>query len=90
MSEIIKPGTRVTWTSQANAGYKTKVGTVLAFVPAWVDPIKALGRLREPHERADGLGASRYDRYLVAVPRGGRSKLVDIYTPYVSIVKEVL
>lgn len=87
---MIETGKKVTWISS----YKRKKGTVLAFCPAWENPCDALERTRGvallPNERSvDGMPASKNDRYLVAVPRGGKSKLVDIYTPYVSLVKEV-
>lgn len=86
MDSPIPIGTTVTWKP---AGFRFHVGTVLAFVPAWEHPLNALGRFLEPHERADGLGRTQSIRYLVAVPRGGKSELVDIYTPRASLVKVV-
>jgi hypothetical protein len=83
----IPNGTAVKWTSQANAGRKTKKGVVLAFVPAWEDPIKVLGRELAPNERMREQWATQSVRYIVAVPRGGKSKLVDLYLPRASVVE---
>jgi hypothetical protein len=93
MTKIIPNGTTVTWSNNTVYGPKFKTGTVLVYVPAWEKPYNVLGRSLEPNERivnkADGLKASKNARYLVAVPRGGKSALVDIYTPYVSQVVRV-
>jgi hypothetical protein len=91
MADTIEPGTLVEWTSQAGSYWKTKQGTVLAYCPRMKDPRDILrvtrGVIHLPNERTDGLSYSEFDRYLVSVPRGGKSKLVDIYTPLASKVR---
>jgi len=72
----IQPGTTVTWTSQGGSHQKEKTGTVLGFVPAWVNArylasaeFAALPQ-HTPRRRFDGL-TSAVDRYIVEVPRTG-------------------
>lgn len=83
----LPPGTQVTWTSQANGTEKTKTGTVIAYCPAWEHPLLAMNRRLLPTERADGLAPSPNNRYIVSVPRGGKSSLADIYTPRANLVE---
>ena len=83
----IPPGTTVSWTSQSWGVEKTKTGQVLAFVPAGHHPrryfdvdVRGIPASRLKFD----FRPSRNDRYIVAVPRGGQSKIVDYYAPMAS------
>lgn len=84
MSERIPSGIRVTWS--ATTCWK-KTGTVLAFAPAGVDVLVALGRALAPNERLNRDRVSSYDHYVVAAPRGGKSQIIDLCTPFADTVK---
>lgn len=86
MSTRLEPGTQVTWTIHGTGGTKTKTGQVVAFVPAGKRLTEVMPELRSlPKTRVKaGLpwgDTSGQDRYLVEVPRGGKSTLFDYYAP---------
>ncbi len=76
-------GDKVQWESQSSASRTTKTGTVYAIVHSGDDPHKLV---------PNGISASQIkfdstcntgeeERYVVAVPRGGRSTKADYYYP---------
>jgi len=94
MDQILKRGTLVTWESQAGGYTKRKVGTILAFIPKNEDGYQELFKIffpefRLPPSQIKGQRYSQSARYLVEVPRGGKSKLSDYYTPYDSRVEAI-
>ncbi|MFB0841808.1 hypothetical protein [Paenibacillus oleatilyticus] len=74
-------GDKVKWSSQAQGSEKEKRGTVHAIVPADanVRPYLPEGIART-QQKFDTIHAA-YQRYIIAVPRGGKSQLVDYYCP---------
>lgn len=91
MDQILKPGTLVTWESQAGGYIKRKTGTILAFIPRKEDGYELIPKISNklPHSRIKGQRYSQSARYLVKVPRGGKSELSDYYMPYFSKVTEI-
>lgn len=86
MAERIAPGTQVKWTSHGAGGAKSKSGEVVGFIPGGKKMTDLFPQVLDvPKTRVKaGLpwgDTSGYDRYLVAVPRGGKSTLVDYYAP---------
>jgi hypothetical protein len=85
-------GTNVIWTSQSAGSWKIKTGIIVAHVPAKTTPIVYHDGVQLPngsHPRWKGVYcsiSSLHDRYAVAVPRGGKSVLVDYYLPWASVV----
>ncbi len=74
-------GDKVRWTSQSQGSSKTKEGTVHVVVPAGRSAAALLPEgVGKTQVKFDSIYAA-HDRYIVAVPRGGRSKLVDYYCP---------
>lgn len=75
----IKEGTKVTWTSQSNGSYVTKIGTVVEVVPVGKDP-----ELQIP-----GCGCARnHESYVVDVKRGKTSRLYWPIASKLYVVKE--
>lgn len=80
---ILDVGAKVKWTSQSQGSVKEKIGTVYAVVEA--------GQNAKAHLPA-GLADSQikfdtrhvqHKRYIIEVPRGGKSDKVDYYCPRV-------
>lgn len=86
MPDILAPGTRVEWDSQAGGYWKRKVGVVIAYVPAGEDAVKVL-RDADESGRVMGQRVSAVNRYLVRVQAGPRA--VRYYTPIANIVRPV-
>lgn len=86
MTEILAPGTRVEWDSQAGGYWKRKRGIVIAHIPAGDDAIEILVDADESG-RVMGQRVSVVDRYLVRVQAGPRA--VRYYTPLATVVRPV-
>lgn len=86
----VQVGDLVKWTSQANGNAKEKRGKIVARVEKGDDGWKAL-RAIVPKFSDSQVKFKGYnmvsDRYIVEVPRGGKSKLMDYYAPPVSWVQ---
>lgn len=78
MRKQFKVGDRVKWDSQANASWKTKIGTV-------VDVVKAG---QNPHLIGSGLPRN-HESYVVSVEVGKRVKRNKLYWPRVSALQAV-
>jgi hypothetical protein len=96
MNEIFEPGTIVTWKSQAGGYTKVKTGKVIAIIPKNQDGYHQIPGFNDyykqnsiSYRRIKGQRCSQIVRYLVEVPRGGRSVLCDYYFPNFSLVKKV-
>lgn len=86
---VLDVGTKVRWTSQSRASRTEKVGTVHAIVEPWQDAKLSLPRDISRHQvKFDTIHAS-HKRFIIAVPRGGRSDKVDYYCPRVSDLRLV-
>lgn len=82
MGKRLEAGTQVTWESQSQGSWKVKSGRVIGYIPAGADPFELYPQLKEArrsHIKFSRVSAS--PRYLVAVPRGGRSTATDYYAP---------
>lgn len=80
-------GNKVTWTSQAAGGVKTKEGTVYAVVPANKCAIDYLPAVSTAQVKFDSYYTAQ-ERYIIAVPRGGKSTKVDYYCPRPSALRK--
>lgn len=80
-------GDKVKWCSQSNGGYKDKRGTVHAVVPSLKNARMFLPQGMRASQRKFDTMITNYDRYIIAVPRGGRSELVDYYCPRPSMLQ---
>lgn len=82
-------GEKVTWTSQSAGSTKTKEGTVHAIVPAkrsayfFVPDVVPSSSYKFDTNYAD------YERFIIAVPRGGKSTKVDYYCPRPSLLRNM-
>ncbi|MEK8128688.1 hypothetical protein WMW72_12305 [Paenibacillus filicis] len=84
----MKPGDKVTWTSQSNGGVKTKTGVIHAVVPTGSRASIYLPKdISTSQRKFDNIFAVNFDRYIVAVPRGGKSVLTDYYCPKPGLLK---
>lgn len=87
-----KVGDIVRWGSQAAGSYTEKAGSIVAVIPAGVDPRNIVMEAVATHKakNAWGRGASRKDEsYVVLVPHRGPSGkgLPSIYVPVASQLK---
>lgn len=89
MTPKFETGAAVRWTSQSQGSTKEKIGTVHAVVPAGESPIDYLAeRYSSAQIKFDKLiSTTSYVRYLIAVPRGGRSVKVDYYCPRPALLR---
>lgn len=81
-------GDKVTWISQAGGWTKTKEGTVHAVVPANKCTIDYLPSVSVAQVKFDTYYTAQ-ERYIIAVPRGGKSTKVDYYCPRPSALRKV-
>jgi hypothetical protein len=81
--QTLPVGTQVSWQSQANGTYVEKRGKIIAFVDA-SELVMLPPRVLRSHFKGE-LFSTR-PRYLVAVPRGGKSKITDYYAPLASVI----
>src|SRR5690606_12473619 len=93
MSEF-KPGDIVEWTSQAAGSGKTKRGKVLAIVKKGetkeFDFLKGCPGSRVKFTTIGfSIALSRFNRAVVEVPRGGKSRLCDYYAPRIEWLRKV-
>lgn len=82
-------GDEVTWTSKSGGSTILKTGTIAGFCLAGDTPVVMLEGERLPDTSPRWKSApssSIHDRYLIKVPRGGKSILWDIYAPHTLIV----
>lgn len=85
----------VSWLSKSGGYEKLKTGTIVGVClagrrPQSVHPdLEKLGN-RSARWAGGSAGVSTNDRYIVSVPRGGKSVLTDFYLPRVSSVVEIL
>ena len=86
ITEILAPGTRVEWNSQAGGYWKRKVGVVIAYVPAGEDAVEVLMDAGESG-RLMGQRWSADNRYIVRVQTGPRT--IRYYTPRAGVVRAV-
>lgn len=73
-------GKTVQWTSQSQGSSKNKKGEVIAILPAGRE-ITSVIPASTKNSQLKGDRVGRKDRLVVRVPRGGKSVLVDFYTP---------
>ncbi|MCL6557757.1 MAG: hypothetical protein K6U74_02945 [Firmicutes bacterium] len=94
---MIKVGDVVKWKSQAGGIEKEKQGIVVAFVPkgtrgAYKVLAKVLGietnNLPKSRIKFQDINIA-YDRAIVEVRRGGKSKVADYYAPSVNLLRIV-
>lgn len=82
-------GDAVQWTSQSQGSSKTKRGTVHAIVPVGRTATVFIPKgTPKASIKFDGLYSDR-ERYVIAVPRGGKSVKVDYYCPRPSLLQLV-
>jgi hypothetical protein len=80
MSKFIK-GDSVQWTSQSQGRTTTKHGTVHSKVLAMINPGHFLPEgTKLSHIKFD-LRVADFERFIIAVPRGGKSQIIDYYCP---------
>lgn len=86
----VKVGDMVRWVSSAgmSSNVKEKIGEVLALIPksTYAFPLLPKG-ISGGQRKFDTDWNTVSDRVLVAVPRGGRSKVIDYYAPQLSRVR---
>ena len=82
-----KLGDSVKWTSQAGGVSKTKVGTVVAIIPADKYPVGEIEKFSDCISRYGGGLSRNHTSYLVKVELGGRKK-PRIYWPRVKALEE--
>lgn len=80
-------GTQVSWESQSSGTRKSKKGIVIAIIPKKTWATEWLKGVSKSRIKGQDLNEVN-DRALVAVPRGGKSLLYDLYTPNVNWLKE--
>ncbi|MVP00378.1 hypothetical protein [Paenibacillus lutrae] len=78
----MKVGDKVKWTSQSNGRTKEKRGTVHAVVAPDVNAVTSLLKtgISRTQIKYDAWYSPKL-RYIIAVPRGGKSVLMDYYCP---------
>jgi hypothetical protein len=85
-------GDLITWESHSGGTVKMKTGTIVGLCPAWETPIvfheDTLLTLNSSRWKSRPA-ASKNDRYIVKVDRGGKSVLCDYFTPSVATVDGV-
>ncbi|KEQ27789.1 hypothetical protein [Paenibacillus tyrfis] len=74
-------GDKVKWGSQAEGSEKEKRGTVHAIVPAGSYARRYLPEGLAQSQKKFDTNHAEYTRYIIAVPRGGKSRKVDYYCP---------
>lgn len=73
-------GQQVRWVSS----FTEKIGEYVAFVPAKTDVRDLIPEYDElSRNQIKGITVSSIDRYLIKVPRGGKSTKYDYYMPTV-------
>lgn len=82
-------GDKVRWTSQAGGSTKTKEGVVHAVVPPHRSARSLLPAVLAKSQKKFDTDYSDRTRYIVAVPRGGKSTIVDYYCPQPGLLKLV-
>lgn len=84
----MKKGDEVEWTSQSAGFQKTKVGKIIAVVPAGKLPTEVLDTTVEAAFEFDGVMPRNHESYLVMVDRGEGRKPA-LYWPVASKLKPV-
>lgn len=82
-------GDEVTWTSKSGGTSTIKTGTIAGVCLAGDTPVFMHEGQQLPDTSLRWKSApspSIHDRYLIKVPRGGKSILWDIYAPQTSVV----
>lgn len=88
MSKFIK-GDSVQWTSQSQGVTTTKRGTVHIKVLAMRNPGHFLPEgTKKSHIKFD-LRVADFERFIIAVPRGGKSQIIDYYCPRPTMLRMV-
>lgn len=82
-------GSKVKWVSQSGGYWREKEGTLLGYAQANVDAMQWVPK-DTPVSRVKFQAKSEFERAIVLVPRGGKSKLSDYYAPRPSMLEEVL
>ena len=85
----LKERDTVTWTSQSGGFTKTKIGTILTIVPPYQSAYINIPKEERYTNRVKAQDVSNFERAIVTVPRGGKSKIVDYYIPRLSVLKKV-
>lgn len=81
-----KKGDTVQWTSQSQSTETIKRGTVHIKVLAMRNPGHFLPEgTRKSHIKFN-LRVADFERFIIAVPRGGKSQIVDYYCPRPSLL----
>lgn len=93
VSGRIVPGTMVTWESHGMGFSRRKTGTVIALIPAGVDPVEVCPELRAvPRSRVKfDLRPATVDRYVIRVYRlSRRGGLDSYYGPRADVVERAM
>ena len=87
----MKVGTTVKWTSQSQSCALTKIGTIIAVVPAGIGLRNCLTvEQYEPFTKGAGPGMQRnHESYVVSVPPVKGKAKAKLYWPIASKLKEV-
>ncbi|MEK3838668.1 hypothetical protein [Paenibacillus sp. FSL R7-0128] len=81
MTTQIKVGNTVKWTSQSQGSTKTKQGIVHAIVPSDYNAMTFLPIGLKLAQIKFDTWYTKFERFIIAVPRGGKSQIVDYYCP---------
>lgn len=91
--EDFQPGDKVTWSNHIGADWnrvkKHHIGTFLTYIPPGTSAKSLLPKGISGNQLKGQDVALRTNRAIVAVPRGGRSELVDYYMPNVRWLRHV-
>jgi hypothetical protein len=82
-AKILEVGDKVKWSSQSNASRKMKVGSVHVVVEAGQNAMTLLPTGLYGSQIKFDSWYAKHKRYIVAVPRGGKSDKNDYYCPRV-------
>lgn len=86
---MFQTGDKVTWTSQSQGSTTTKTGQVHAMVPARRSAFRFLPADARNTGRKFDTEYADQARFIIAVPRGGKSTKVDYYCPRPSQLRKV-
>ncbi|KIL37950.1 hypothetical protein SD70_29615 [Gordoniibacillus kamchatkensis] len=79
----IEVGSKVKWVSQSQGSVKEKAGIVHAVVEAGANAMSLLPTGIVSSQIKFDTWRSLHKRYIIAVPRGGKSQKIDYYCPRV-------
>ncbi|AHV96138.1 hypothetical protein [Paenibacillus sabinae] len=89
MTTKFKRGDVVQWTSQSQGVTTTKRGTVHQKVLVMHNPKHFIPKEAKPSHIKFDLRVAGFERYIIAVPRGGKSQIIDYYCPKPGLLQQV-